>query len=375
MGTRVAFAVLYPTMVTAEGWSVVEVTSAYAAGVLLYACLAILAGIAVDRYGCRRLLLVGTAIITVGLLGMSRATEIWHLYAALMLVMGIGNAGVGFIVLIKLLSLRAGSRFPLAFGLAFTGQGLGSLVVSPAIQAAVEAVGWRTTTVTYACLMAAVLIPMAWLMAPGPEHHVEHAGTHASAWAGLRSDTLTWTFAIFFLANFGLGFTMLIPTHQVAYLLDIGFVAAVAASMAGAWGAMTSVGSVGGGWLVDRLGLSRAMATGYVLYVLGTLTLVASSPELFSLVVVYVVASGLGRGILGLALGSVQTQAFRGPRLGRMTGMLDIGFGAGAFLGPWATALIHDSAGSFAPGFLATLGSVTLVTVCTLAGARRRSPV
>ena len=40
-----------------------------------------------------------------------------------------------------------------------------------------------------------------------------------------------------------------------AYWLILGFTAAIAASTAGVWGAMTSVGAVAGGWLVGRLGL------------------------------------------------------------------------------------------------------------------------
>jgi cyanate permease len=56
--------------------------------------------------------------------------------------------------------------------------------------------------------------------------------------------------------------------------------------------------------------------------------------------------------------------------LGRLTGVLDLAFGTGAFFGPWSTALVHDAAGSFAPGFVMTLGMAMLVTVGTLAAAR-----
>ena len=53
MGSRTAFAVLYPAMVRDEGWAVTDVTAAYSSGLLLYALLAILVGIGVDRLGCR----------------------------------------------------------------------------------------------------------------------------------------------------------------------------------------------------------------------------------------------------------------------------------------------------------------------------------
>ena len=43
MGTRVAFAVLYPAIVADQGWSVLDVTGAYSAGLLLYAAIAMTA--------------------------------------------------------------------------------------------------------------------------------------------------------------------------------------------------------------------------------------------------------------------------------------------------------------------------------------------
>src|SRR5262249_45167123 len=160
---------------------------------------------------------------------------------------GLGNAGMGFIVVIKLLSLGAGSRFAMAFWLAFTGQGLGSLVVSPLIQQLIDTSGWRTATLLYAVALAVFVLPAPWPLAPGRQHETEPA--HRSG-GSLRGDLLSPAFLLFLGANVGLGWQMLIPTHQVAYLLDLGFSAAIAASVAGAWGAMSSVGAVGGGWLV-----------------------------------------------------------------------------------------------------------------------------
>jgi hypothetical protein len=86
--------------------------------------------------------------------------------------------------------------------------------------------------------------------------------------------------------------------------------------------------------------------------------------------VVYILAGGTGRGLLGVSLGTAQTRTFAGPRLGRMTGILDVGFGTGAFLGPWGTAVIHDQAGSYAPGFLATIPAAVIGATCTMIAQR-----
>jgi|GEM_PF-3849241 len=368
MGSRTSFAVIYPAMVHERGWALSEVTSAYSAGLLLYALLAILVGVAVDRLGCRTLMIAGSTAMALGTVIVGLATEIWHLYVGYMLVVGLGSGGIGFITLIKLLSLRTGARFATAFGLAFMGQGLGSLLVSPGVQLIVDAYGWRTASLVFAAVVALLLLPLAAWIAPGPEPHRPTAA--AAARADGAPAALSVVCLVFLVANASLGFQMLVPTHQVAYLLDLAFAPTLAASAAGAWGAMMSVGSVCGGWLVDRLGLSRMLMIALSLFALGTVGLVFSSPAAFWLLGLYVLAGGMGRGLLGVTLGAAQTKTFAGPRLGRMTGILDVGFGTGAFLGPWGTAMLHDQVGTFAPGFLATIAASIIGATCTVAALR-----
>jgi len=368
MGSRTSFAVIYPAMLQEQGWPIADVTSAYSAGLVLYALLAIFIGVAVDRLGCRAMMIVGSVLVTVGTVVVGLATEIWHLYVGYILVVGLGTGGIGFITLIKLLSVRTGARFATAFGLAFMGQGLGSLLVSPAVQLLVESHGWRVASFAFAAVVGLVLLPLAAWIAPGPENH------RAASASSERPDTApgVWSLAcmVFLLANASLGFQMLVPTHQVAYLLDLAFDPTLSASAAGAWGAMMSVGSVCGGWLVDRLGLIRMLTFALVLITVGTVGLVFSSPSTAWLLALYVLAGGVGRGLLGVSLGTAQTNLFAGPRLGRMTGILDLGFGTGAFVGPWGTAILHDRIGTFAPGFLATIVASIIGAVGTVAALR-----
>jgi MFS family permease len=370
MGSRTAFAVLYPEMVATEHWSVSDITGAYSSGLLLYALLAILFGVGVDRLGCRVMMVAGALLMGTGLLISAAATDIWHLYVAYLLTAGLGAGGIGFITLIKTLSLRTGSRFATAFGIAFMGQGLGSLLVSPSIQLVSEAQGWRFATMLCGVTVLVVLVPLALWLAPGRDaRHPVRPGAPADDTA---PGVLSLVCGIFIIANFVLGFQMLVPTHQVAYMLDLRQPATLAATAAGAWGLMMSVGSVIGGWFVDRFGMERVLVASLVLFTLGTFGLVTSTPELSWLLGTYVLAGGIGRGLLGVILGAAQTRTFAGPHLGRMTGILDVGFGSGAFLGPWGTAVLHDQLGTFAPGFLATIPASIIGAGCTVIALRLR---
>ncbi|MCC7367518.1 MAG: MFS transporter [Chloroflexi bacterium] len=372
MGSRTAFAVLYPAMVTAEGWSVAEISSAYSSGLLLYAILAIGFGVGVDRLGCRTMMVAGSLLMGIGLLVAASASQLWQLYVAYLMIAGLGAGGIGFITLIKTLSLRTGPRFATAFGIAFMGQGLGSLLVSPAVQLLVDAQGWRLATVLCGLAVLLVLLPMGALLAPG-RHESQGRGSSGQTGGNDAPGVLSLVCLIFVIANFTLGFQMLVPTHQVAYMLDLRHAATVAATAAGAWGLMMSVGSLAGGWLVDKLGLTQMLIYSLIVFALGTIGLALSTPEAAWLLGAYVLASGVGRGLFGVTLGAAQTRTFAGPRLGRMTGILDIGFGSGAFLGPWGVAVLHDQVGTFAPGFLATIPASIVCAACTIAAMRLRS--
>lgn len=367
MGSRSAFAVMYPAMVDDLGWSIAEVTGAFSAGLLVYAPSAVAVGFIVDRAGVRTTMLIGCGCLIVGMAVVAFATELWHLYLAYILSAGFGSAGIGFITVIKLLSLRASRRFAAAFGLASLGQGIGTLVLSPAIQWVIELSGWRAGAVTMVALVGLGLLPLVLWLGPPPE---EAGGSRGTGSQRRPTRALSWTFATFFVGNCALGYQMLLPTHQVAHLIEMGFAPIAAATAAGWWGAVMAVGSLAGGWTLERLGNLRLVTLAVVLFGFGTAALIASRPDAVWLILTFVIVGGLGRGMLGTALAAAQTRALAGPRLGQLTGLLDLGFGIGAFAGPWLTAVAHDPAGGFWPGIVSAIAVSFGVAFATLVGSR-----
>lgn len=366
-GVRAAFAVLYPTIVADMGWTVGEVTQAFSAGLFIYAPTALAIGFLVDRFGCRLTMLGGCGCLVAGMVVLASATQLWHLYVAFGLATGLGGAAIGFVAVVKLVSLRAPRRFAAAFGLAYFGSGVGAFLVSPIVQGVVERSGWRAGALTVAGLAAVGLMPLVLLLAPGRDASLEpdrpaSGGASPRAWSP--------TFAVFFASNVLLGYLLLLPTHQVAHALDVGYSAMAAATAAGLWGALTSVGGGAGGWVLERWGSGRLLVVAAATFGVGTGALLVLAPEAPWLMALFVVAGGIGRGILGLPLVAAQTRAFAGARLGRFTGLLDLGYGVGAFLGPWLTGLVHDAGGSFVPGLASAIVAAIGVAVTTVVGSR-----
>lgn len=375
MSHRSGFGVLYPVMVADQGWSVTEISGAFAASMLIYAPAAILTGQLVDRLGVRGTMLGGAALLAAALAALGLARELWQVYLLYAVGVGAGSASVGYVPMIKALSMRAGPRLGLGIGLFNSGQGIGALVATPAVQLIVDAGGWRLGFVVLGGIVLLGLVPFALAGAPGRvENRLLASGSPAAAESRLWRRPVFWPMLV---ANAAVGYLLLLPTHQVAHLAHTGLPNVLAATVGGLMGACIGLGAVLGGWWADHRGLDRLGWAGAALFGLGVFALLGSGPSALWLAAVYVLAAGLGRGLLGINHATIQARAFAGPSLGRSLGVLDLGFGVGAFAGPYLTGLSYDLTASYVPGLATAIlagvvaaGSVQVARM-TVDGGRR----
>jgi MFS family permease len=128
-----------------------------------------------------------------------------------------------------------------------------------------------------------------------------------------------------------------------------------------------------GGWLAGRVGAPRLILTGGIMAALGALALPLAGPDSPLFIALYLLGAGAGRGITTVGLGSIQARVFPGKTLGRISGLLEIGFGMGGLAGPWLTAAARDATGSYVPGIITAAPAALLVAVGGLAAWRTRS--
>ena len=368
MAHRSGFGVLYPAVVADRGWSVGEVTNAFSYGMLIYAPAAVLTGQFVDRLGVRVTMLLGIVMLVLGLFLTGLARESWQFVAIYAVTAGIGANFVGYIPMIKLMSLRAGARLGFGLGVFNAGQGIGALVVSPVLQLLVDSADWRLGFTALAALALVTLVPLTLAGAPGRAEH--RAEAHAAPGQGLAGIWRVPRFWLVLLVNTSLGYLLLLPVHHVAHLVAVGVPAVEAASIGGLMGACIGIGALLGGLVVDRLGVSRLGLAGATVMSLGVVALIICRPETAWLAVAYILAGGLGRGALGVASGSFQARTFAGASLGRVSGLLDLGFGVGASLGPMLTALSYELTGDYGLG-LATAVVAGFAAAGAVLAARR----
>ena len=356
-GVRAAFSVEYPAIAADLGWSAAEVTTAFSIAMLIYAVGGIGTGFLIDRFGVRPLMTAGVALLALASAGASRADSLPVLYLSWGLVMGFGLSAIGFVAVLKALS-AAPHRMGAGFGMFAIGQGVGALVVSPGVQALIDAIGWRASHQVMAGVCAVLVLVVA-LVAPSAR-----AAHPADAASSARPDPRSGAFWLLVVGTLSFGFWSLAPTHQVAHLILVGFSGPLAAGLAGLLGGMTLVAGLVFGRFADRAP-SALMVVGSGLLVLGTIALAVAEPGRPWLLGAYVLAGGLGRGIIVPAFAVIEGRVLPRAALAFTSSLLEVGVGLGLVSGPWVGAQWRDLSGSYVPGLVAGAAAMALSCAAT----------
>ena len=108
----------------------------------LYFGLGIVSGPLADRWGSRRLAVIGMALTGLGLAGAGVARSLPEVYAAYGLGVGLG-VGCSYVPAVGAVQRWFVRRRGFASGLAVSGIGVGTLVMPPLAASLITALGWR----------------------------------------------------------------------------------------------------------------------------------------------------------------------------------------------------------------------------------------
>ncbi|WP_416903832.1 MFS transporter [Micromonospora echinospora] len=123
----------------------------------VYAAMQIPVGVLLDRFGSRRLLIVGGALMVAGQLSFALATDVPLAIAARVLI-GLGDA-MTFISVLRIVSLWfPGRRYPMMTQLTGMLGQLGAILGAVPLVALLHQVGWTPTFLTVAAVGATVLL-------------------------------------------------------------------------------------------------------------------------------------------------------------------------------------------------------------------------
>jgi MFS family permease len=392
--TRTAFSLLLPPLVSEFGWDRGLAAGAFSFGFLVSAVLSPMVGRLMDRRGPRLVIEIGVVLMAAGLLLAPAMTQPWHLYATLGVLVGGGANLMSFTAQSLFLPNWFVRRRGLAISIAFSGVGVGAIVLLPWLQVIIQYDGWRSSCWAMALLAVLVLGPInlfVWrapqqlgLLPDGsPPVGATAAGHRASnivdpdwtsiEWTlrlALRTGRFWWLVLGYFCA---LVAWYAVQVHQTKFLIDIGFSALDAAWALGLVSVVAIPGQIGLGALSDRIGREWVWTAGCagfaICYV--ALLLLERAPA-FALLYVMVISQGF----LGYALTSVMApiaaEIFEGPHYGSIFGTLTVALIAGGAAGPWVAGVLHDMTGSYRPAFLLAIGCCVVSAAAIWIAAPRK---
>lgn len=375
---RTAFSLLMPPLIDEFGWNRGLTAGAFSFGFGVSAFLSPIIGRAIDRYGPRPIIESGVALMTAGLLFAPWISSPWHLYLTLGLLVGAGANFMSFTAQSLYLPNWFVRQRAFAISVAFSGVGVGALLLLPWLQSLIEHHGWRTACTSMGVLVLLILAPINLFVWRSPQSlgllpdgaksvdgasvaakqsnivDVAWASTHWTLSRALRTARFWWIALGYACALFA---WYAVQVHQTQYLSEIGFAPLQAAWALGLVSVVAIPGQIGLGALSDRIGREWVWTAGCAGFAGCYAALIAlhffPSPWLLYLMV-------FSQGFLGYALTSVMgpivAEIFEGPHYGAIFGTLTIALIGGGAVGPWVTGLVHDATGSYQLAFVAAIG-------------------
>src|SRR6266436_1638119 len=169
VNARTAFSLLFPPILAEFGWERGVTAGAFSFGFLISAVLSPTLGRLMDRRGPRVVMEIGVLLMGAGLLLATLVRQPWHLYLTLGVLVGGGSVCLGYTGQGLFLPNWFVRRRGLAMSLAFSGVGVGSIILLPWMRSLMGRAGWRTACWAMAILVLALLVPLNLLLRRRPE--------------------------------------------------------------------------------------------------------------------------------------------------------------------------------------------------------------
>src|SRR5262245_9755049 len=276
VNARTAFSLFFPPILSEFGWDRGLTAGAFSFGFVASMAFNPLIGRVMDRWGVRPVMLSGALMTSAGLALAPLIQAPWHLYLTLGFLVAGGTTCMAYSGHSLFLPNWFVRRRGMAMGIAFSGVGVGSIVIMPWLQGLIARSGWRWACVAMAALLPATALALNLVQRtrpeamgltpdgdapadrssgrPRPAANVIDAAWVAIDWTlgrAIRTSRFWWVGFGFFTGLFA---WYLVQVHQTKYLIEIGFAPAVAAWALGAVGLAGIVGQIGLGALSDRIG-------------------------------------------------------------------------------------------------------------------------
>ena len=371
-----SFGVFVKPIIADTGWSRVEVSSAVLWGQLLIALTSPLTGLAVDRFGARRVARfagpsLGIGVMMIGLL--SKSAESFVFFFALSFLLGAAQVPVPYV---KAVANWYDKRLGLALGSAMILSGVGVALFPPLSAALINAFGWRMAYVGLAVIVWVVSVPsVAFLLHEPPvgntpsvlvAHNVSKMASGGSDGMMLSEAIRTRPFWLIAISFYLISVVVGAGTHVLPIILsDYGLKTQQGAFVMTIVGVAMMIARFGFGMLLDRFRAPRLTALAFFGAATGFFCLASGVSAIT--VPIAAVLIGLALGAEVDALAYMASRAFGRRHLGSVYGVLMFCFSFGLGCGPALFGHVYNHTGSYQDAFWLAGTAAVVATLTVLA--------
>jgi OFA family oxalate/formate antiporter-like MFS transporter len=339
-----------------------SVSLVFALSGFLYFSFGIISGRLADRWGARRLAVIGMTLVGGGLALASVARTLIEVYLAYGLGVGLG-IGCAYVPVVGVVQRWFDKRRGLASGLAVSGIGVGTLAMPPLAAVLIEALGWRDAYLALGIGAATLGIGMSLLIVSDPRDRGLHAdGVDSDARpAGRPPRGMTVQQAVrsaefksLYAACLICSFAVFVPfVHLVPFAQDHGIEQTRAALLIAMIGAGSTFGRFFLGGVADRIGRTAFLVVTYIgMTVAMAIWIVAES---FAALALFAVVLGLFYGGWVAVLPAVVMDRFGGVNLSAIIGVLYTSVAVGTLIGPSVAGFLFDMTHSYRSAIIASV--------------------
>ncbi len=345
------------------GWSRATVTSGNAVGKIILALFAFLTGWIVDRFGPRRVMLVGILLGGTALIGLSRMTSLWMFYL-FYFINALAYMSGGPLPNQVLISRWFDSSRGKAMGIAYIGIGVGGMLVPLIANWLNQSFGWQNALMILGFLMIAIAFPMIWFIKDNPESRIIGSGSEKEI-IPFRTILKKRNVYLLLIGSM-LSIAAVSGTSQnlkLFFSFDLGYTQTQSASIMSLVLASSIIGRLLMGWLADKLPKKYVMILIFTLVSCSIPLLYAASTP--GVIYLFAIIFGIALGGDYMIIPLMAAELFGVRILGRIMGIVISADVLGEALAPVLVGWLRDQGGSYTTGFTALI-IFAVLSICHL---------
>ena len=347
MGIRHGFGLWLQPITQAQGWTRETFSFAIAIQNLSWGVVGIFAGMVADRFGAFKVILAGTALYALGLVGMALSPTGFMFTLTAGVLIGAAQAGTTYAVIYGVIGRNiSAAKRSWAMGVTAAAGSFGQFLMVPTESFLIETLGWKQALLVLGGVVL-LIMPLAIGLRESGFGGGQTPKREQTIVQALREAFKYPSFQLLMAGYFVCGFQVVfIGVHMPSYLKDKGLSPQVAGYALALIGLFNVFGTYAAGALGQKMPKKNILAFIYFARA-AVITVFIAAP--LSPASVYIFASLMG--LLWLSTVPVTNaavaQIFGVAHLSMLSGFVFFSHQIGSFLGVWLGGFLYDRTGSY----------------------------